>query len=297
MKTPKRIFRITTAAALLAAATLSAQVKITVEETSYDQGEAQNSIQTIQIDNRYGMRLDEKSPEGQSAFIFNKQDKSVIVAQFSEGTYFVMTQEDFNQMKQMRQQMAPQMDAMSKMMEEKMKGLSDEEREAMKKYSPMGKMMGAEPEKVVYRKAGTEKMDQWNCTHYIGEQGGQKVEEVWTADFAELGLSAADFDVMSEFGEMMAGLAGDEDDANTFRVGSKEWEEEQGYSGIPVKTVEYRDGEDVESTEVLKAVTKAEIDPAQFTSASLGNLRKTESPMKQMKQGMPGMPNMQDDQY
>jgi len=94
--------------------------------------------------------------------------------------------------------------------------------------------------KTTYKKvAAGEKVNQWSCAKYEGYREDKKVNEIWTTDWKSLGLTPEAFKVMKDLGEFFENLA-KEMAANFDKIGSEEWEKEQGYTGIPVKTLSIR---------------------------------------------------------
>jgi hypothetical protein len=149
-----------------------------------------------------------------------------------------MTKQDFQQMK-------AKMNEAKTMMDERMKSLPPEQRQMMEKMMQgrgMPAMQPAGAVKTTYKKtASGEKVNQWVCAKYEGYHGDEKVKEVWTIDWKSLGLTPESFKLMKELSEFFEDFA--KDVASSFdKVGSEEWEKEQGYAGIPVKTLSYTDG-------------------------------------------------------
>ena len=147
----------------------------------------------------------------------------------------------------------------------------------MKDRMPM--MQEAAPQ-VTYKKvASGEKVNQWVCAKYEGYREDQKVKEVWTTDWKKLGLTPENFKVLNDLGEFFKDFA--KDLASAFgQVGSAEWEKEQGYDGIPVRTLSYSNGKLHATTEVTE-VNQESLAPALFNLPT--GLKKKEMPFKQMR--------------
>ncbi|MDZ7379222.1 MAG: hypothetical protein ONB06_07730 [candidate division KSB1 bacterium] len=93
----------------------------------------------------------------------------------------------------------------------------------------------AEP-KIAYNEvASGEKIHRWRCDKYEGSAKGDR-EEIWTTDGRQAGLTESDFKVMQSVGEFFAGLAQQQPFMYS-RVGSKDWEKERGYPGLPIRTM------------------------------------------------------------
>jgi len=156
--------------------------------------------------------------------------------------------------KQDMQAMQAKMDEAKTKMDEQMKNVPEAQREMVKKMMagrvPMAQAAGAI--KTSYKKvASGEKVNQWVCAKYEGSREEKKVKDVWTADWKSPGLTAETFKVMKDLSEFFEGFA--KDMAASFdKVGSEEWEKERGYTGIPVKTLSYSDGQLRSTTEVTE---------------------------------------------
>jgi len=90
-------------------------------------------------------------------------------------------------------------------MENALKDLPPEQRQMMEQYMK-GMTPGKAPE-ITYKKVATgQKVGAWTTMQYQGTREGEKVSEVWTADWKALGLAKEDFTVlqdMSKFWESM----------------------------------------------------------------------------------------------
>ncbi len=220
------------------------------------------------------MRMEAQALGGNQVVIF-RQDKGLFwVIDQKAATYTEITKQDLQQMK-------AKMKETNAMMEERMKNLPPEQKQLMEKMMqgrgmPMGQSAGV---KTIYKKAGTsEKVNQWVCAKYEGYRESKKVKEIWTTDWKSLGLTPESFKVMKDLSEFFEEFA--KDMASSFdQVGSEEWEKQQGYSGIPVKTLAFTDGQLLASTEVTE-VKQESLDPKLFDLPE--KLTKKELPLKQM---------------
>jgi hypothetical protein len=219
------------------------------------------------------LRMDTQSMGANTIIIF-RQDKGLFwVINQKDNTYMEITKQDLQAMK-------AKMDETKTMMDEKMKNLPPEQKQMMEKMMK-GRMPMVPPAGAVktnYKKVGSgEKVNQWVCAKYEGYQEEKKVREIWTTDWKSLGLTPETFKLMKDISEFFGELAKDMA-ANFDKIGSEEWEKEQGYSGIPVKTLTYTDGELRTTTEVTE-VRQENLSALLFDLPS--RLTKKEMPFKQ----------------
>ncbi|MCH7761558.1 DUF4412 domain-containing protein [candidate division TA06 bacterium] len=125
----------------------------------------------------------------------------------------------------------------------------------------MEKMTLRSPQITYQKKGSGVKLNHWVCDYFVGTAAGEKVEEVWTTNWKELGLTPEDFKVIREFDKFYEGPF--KETEYFFRIGSQEWEKEIGYSGFPVKTVHYSEGRMKRKTE-LKEIKRQDLAPSLF---------------------------------
>jgi hypothetical protein len=116
--------------------------------------------------------------------------------------------------------------------------------EAMMK-GRMGGAGGAAAAKIEYRKTGTGTVGKWTCDKYEGYTNGQKTQELCTVDPKVLGFTPADFQVtrdMAEFFKQFQQMGGGAASQQPFAFGTPE---EQGFSGVPVRSVITVNGSEV----------------------------------------------------
>jgi hypothetical protein len=221
------------------------------------------------------LRLESQALGGNQIVIF-RQDKGLFwMIDPKAATYMEITKEDLQKMK-------AKLDEAKTMMDEQMKGLPPEQKQMMEKMMK-GRMpmmqQAAGASKATYKKvASGEKVNQWVCAKYAGYRDDQKVKEVWTTDWKSLGLTPETFKLMKDLSEFFEGFA--KDLASSFdKIGSEEWEKEQGYTGIPVKTLSYADGQLRSTTEVTE-VRQEKLAASLFELPT--GLTKKEMPFKQM---------------
>jgi hypothetical protein len=187
------------------------------------------------------MRYESQS-KGVNTIVIFRQDKGLFWVINPDKTYMEITKQD----------MQAKMDEAKTQMDEQLKNVPEAQREMVKKMMA-GRMPMAQPAgtiKTTYKKvAAGEKVNHWSCAKYEGYREDKKTKEVWTTDWKSFGLTPEAFKLMKDITEFFEGFAKDMA-ANFDKVGSEEWEKEQGYAGIPVKTLSYSDGQLRSTTEV-----------------------------------------------
>ena len=136
-------------------------------------------------------------------------------------------------------------------MQEALKNMPPEQRarmEAMMKGRGAA-MPGAAPApaKPEYRKVGTATVGKWTCDKYEGYTNGQKTNEVCTVDPKVLGFSVTDFQIQRDVTEFFKGLqqlGGGMMPQQSLAFGTPE---DQGFSGIPVRSVSHSGGREIVS--------------------------------------------------
>jgi hypothetical protein len=197
-------------------------------------------------------------------------------------TYREMTKQD---LEKMMGQASQQMSQMQKMMEEQMKNMPPERRQMVEQMmkQKMGQMPGvaaaaAETSRTTYRKvASGETIGQWTCDKYEGTRDGQKQSDVWTTNWAGLGVSMDDFRVFQDlarfFERLNPSMA-----VQMFRIGP-EAESEQGYAGVPVRSIYYRNGAPYQQVDVTQVTRQSSFEDPLF-----------EPPDGYRREAMPQMP-------
>lgn len=228
---------------------------------------------TMYVDNDR-LRMEMSGSDEKQVIIF-RGDKNVFwVVNMDKKSYAEMTQEDMKKLK-------VQMDKMQEMMKEQMKNLPEEQRKMMEQMMPSG-MGNAKVVKTEYKKkASGQKVGKWNCDQYEGFKEGKKTSEMWTASWDQIGIKRGDvsgFKKMAEFFDVIS-----QDAMEIMKIGSEEWEKEQGISGIPVKWVDFMDGQQNSQGE-MKEITKKDLDGALFELPS--GFEKEENPWEKQGAGM-----------
>jgi hypothetical protein len=155
-----------------------------------------------------------------------------------------------------------QMSGAMAQMQEQMKNMPPEARarvEEMMKGRGMG-MPAAAAAPTEYKKVGTDKAGKWTCDKYEGTRGGEKVSEVCTVAPSALGFTASDFEVTRQMAEFFAKLVPQGAD-QLFRIGA---ETANGFSGVPVRTVTFRNGAPAGTSEITD-VSRQNIPDSLFT--------------------------------
>ncbi len=188
------------------------------------------------------MRAESSGARGEKMVVVFDGTKQVMTLIDNEKkTYTEMTKADVDAI-------GGQMSSMMSQMEDQLKNLPPEQRakiEAMMKGRGAGAAVAAP--KVQYKKVGTGTVGKWTCDRYEGYADGQKTSEICTVDPKTLGFSAADFEISRELAAFFKKLM----PANAAQVFSLGVAEEQGFSGIPVRSVSTAGGRQT-TTEVTE---------------------------------------------
>jgi len=236
---------------------------VSVQESLDKPGEAFTSKAFI---DRNSMRVETRSNNQNNIIIFRNDKKVFWAVNQDEKSYTEMTKEDVKAMKK-------SMDEAMMQMEEQLKNMPPEQRVMMEKM--MKGTMSTKPSKTVYKKtASSVKVNKWICDKYEGYVNGKKDMDVWTTDWKDLGLTQEHFNVMQGMSEFFSEFT--KEGSSLFKVGSNAWEKEQGYSGVPVKTVSYTEGRAGYKME-LREISEQDFAPALFDLPK--GLMKKEFPM------------------
>lgn len=146
-------------------------------------------------------------------------------------TYTEMSKADMDKM-------SAQMSGAMAQIQEQMKNMPPEARKRMETaMQGRGAAAGAAGP-TEYKKIGTDKVGKWNCDKYEGTRNGEKVSELCTVPPAALGFTPGDFEVTRKMAELFSKLVPQGGD-QMFRIGSPE---ANGFAGLPVRTVIFRNG-------------------------------------------------------
>lgn len=171
-------------------------------------------------------------------------------------TYQELTKADVDRL-------AAQMSGAMAQMQQQMQNMPPEQRariEAMMQGRGMGAAAATPTE---YKKVGTDKVGKWTCDKYEGTQNGQKTSEVCTVAPSAVGFTPADFEVTRQLAEFFSKIVPQASE-RLFKLGSNE---PNGYSGIPVRTVTFSNGQPQMTAEVTDA-TRANIPDSVFAVPS-----------------------------
>lgn len=224
------------------------------------------SISKAYID-KIGMRIE--SDENMDSIMIYRKDKDVLwIIDKNDKSYMEMTRADVKEMKN-------QMDIAMKKLEEQMKSMPPEQRAMMEKM--MQGRTAMQPKKTTYKKVASGlKVNNWVCNKYEGYLEGVKKKEICTTDWKKLGITSKYLDVMHGLSEFLSEFTGEK--SSFFRMGSKEWEKEQGYSGLPVKSISYSQG-NIKNISELQEITKKDV-PASFFDLPKGLIKKENPSIK-----------------
>ena len=236
----KSIVRTTACAAavmLLSVPLWAADGIVLVQKFSY--GDRPPQTHQIQLDQKH-MRTETSGPDGNKAVvIFDGTKQVMMMISDANKSYSEFSKADM-------EAAAKQMSAGMAQMQEMLKNMPPEQRakmEAMMKGRGAPAAAPAAPAaasaRPQFKKVGTATVGKWTCDKYEGYTNGQKTHEVCTVDPKVLGFTAADFQVTRDmadfFKELQSSLKGmQQSQSQTFTMGTVE---EQGFSGIPVRSV------------------------------------------------------------
>jgi len=235
MKSIVRMTACAAAALLLGVQVWAADGIVLVQKFTY----ADKPPQThqIQMDQKH-MRTESAGPDGSKAVvIFDSARQVMTMVNDANKSYSEMSKADM-------EAAAAQMKGAMAQAQEMMKNLPPERRAQME-AAMKGRMGGAgatpaaPPARPEYKKVGTATVGKWTCDKYEAYTNGQKTHEICTVDPKVLGLSPADFQVTRDMVAFFKQFQGQlpqfqQSSSQTFTMGTVE---EQGFSGIPVRSV------------------------------------------------------------
>lgn len=229
------------AAVVLSAATAGAADGIVIAQKMTSASGAVTTNQ-IEIDKTH-MRAAMASASGRrQAVVFDAAAQVLRMIDDEAKTYSEMTKADVDRMGAMAS------GAMGRM-QEQMQNMPPEARARMEAMMKGRGIAPAGGEPIVYRKTGTDKVGKWSCDKYEGTRGGAKVSELCTVSAAALGFTDADFAVSRQMAEFFAKLA-PQGAEQLFRIGTAD---ANGFSGLPVRSVTFSNGQPGGTTEVTDA--------------------------------------------
>jgi hypothetical protein len=228
------------AAMCLASWPLQAADGVLIVETATSGGKTQTNQIQIEKDR---MRAETAGPAGEKQTVVFDGVKQVLwIIDDGRKTYSEMTKADVDRM---GGQMS---DAMARM-QEQLKTLTPEQRaqiEGLMKGRGTPGGPNGQAEKTAYRKTGTGKVGAWTCDTYEGSQNNQKVAELCTVEPRTLGFAMADFQITKQLMDFFSKIVPQGAD-RMFTVGTPG---DQGFSGVPVRRISFRNGQQQSTTEI-----------------------------------------------
>jgi len=181
-----------------------------------------------------------------------------------EKTYTEITRESANKVK-------AQIEEGKKQMEEQLKNMPEDQQAQMREMmnDQIGQFDKASKIKFKQVASGVE-INKWKCVQYESLIDEEKHEDIWAADWKQIGLKKSDAEILKKFGSLFAGIS---PETNAFfHTGGSE--SAGGFDGFPVLVVEYKEGVKFEKSEVSSINNKnLEADlftiPQGFTKVSL----------------------------
>jgi hypothetical protein len=239
--------------AMLAASSAYARQGIVMVMNETNGG--QTSQNRMQLD-RTRVRTDIRDQGRVMTVTFDGNTKVMRMIDTPNKSYTEITQQDVQQIGGMMAQMMEQMKNMPaeqrQMMEQMMRGRGG---------AGMPGMTPA-PAPITYKKTGSARVGQWDCTTYEGFRGAEKVAEVCAAE-GSLGLSAADFQVMQQLADFVKSMA----PQNLEQLAMYGTAESQGFAGFPVRRVTFQNGR-AQSTSELSELRREAIPDSAFAVPS-----------------------------
>ena len=148
-------------------------------------------------------------------------------------TYTEMTKADV-------ERLARQMAGAMAQMQEQMKNMPPEARTHMEAMMQGRGMPAAPRAPTEYKKVGTDKVGKWTCDKYEGTRGGEKISELCTVSPATLGFTRRRLRGHQADGGVLRRSWCRRAPTRCSAIGSAETP--NGFSGLPVRTVIFRNG-------------------------------------------------------
>jgi hypothetical protein len=229
-----------------------AGVVITTVQESY--GSSEGAYTSTAFISNTSMRMETNMNDQNQIVIYRNDRKVFWIINPEEKSYTELTKKDIRAIK-------GRMDQAMMQLQEQMKNMPPEQR-AMMEQMMKGRAAPMKPKKTVYRKTGTGvKVNKWKCDTYEGFREGSRTNEVCTTGWRRLGLEQEQYDVIKGMGDFTSEFT--KGVSSFFRAGSDEWEKEQGYPGVPVRTITYSMGKAQHKTEI-REVRNERVDESLF---------------------------------
>ena len=204
-------------------------------------------------------RIEDSHQGDAEVVIFDGEKQVMRQINLKDKSYREVTKADLQQAR------AQVSDALAKM-QEQLKNLPPEQRErieAMMRGRAGNLAAAAAAAKPAYRKVGTDKVGPWTCDKYEGISNGRREDEVCTVAPGGLGVTPADFGVLTEFQNfMLNGLPPEL--ARRIPLPTLGDPSVQGYPGVPVRRVEYDSAGRVTRVTELSGFTRQTFAEATF---------------------------------
>lgn len=251
----KLVLRLVCLSLVIAAAALAAEGFSLVDKTTLH---ASNRVTTTRVFiEPTRVAVNSEGAGKKTSMVFLADQEIIRIIDHSGRKYHEMTRQDI-------EKLGNQMNEMMQKMQEQLKNLPPQQRAMMEKMMK-GKMPGAaqQVEKTVYTAAGSGEVGGRTCARYEGRRAGKKHDEVCTVAFSEFGAKIQDFAVFRKLGDLFAKLSPKNAD-EFLQFGGDDWEQQQGYPGIPIERKTFSNGKLV-STHVVETVERMEIPEDVFT--------------------------------
>lgn len=211
---------------------------------------SKNGTATIYLD-KNRMRID--STEGGAAV------RVIYVSEKKEPFYWLIDMEDSTYVKVRREDLLLAQEQVREAKEaakSELKDLPPEQRREMEQLLTRRMGLGAFSEtKTEYTKVATgTRVGQWNCDHYQGTRDGDKVEDVWAADYQQLGINDDDLKALQEMASLFESVG--QDLPAFFRFGAYDEQDKTYFVGFPIMIVSYEAGTHREKSEVFEVTNE-----------------------------------------
>jgi hypothetical protein len=235
--------------ACASAAVAANGVRVTSKRTSAHD----TSTDEIQLDKDH-LRFDSLGADGHPTrtTIFDAEKQVMWIVQPDKKTYNELTREDF-------ERLYGQFSAMAAQMQERMKNLPPEQRAKLEK-AMQGRGMAVPASKPEFHKTGSDHVGKWACDVYEQMENGAKSEEVCAASMAQLGLTPADLNVVTQLQNLFKHMLPPALGNRAFALGDAEM---QGFPGIAIRRVSYSGGHE-QTREEMVDLTHGAIPDAAF---------------------------------
>ncbi|MCI5064307.1 DUF4412 domain-containing protein [bacterium] len=235
-----------------------ADVVVTIETTENDSSKTVGKMYVKK--NSLRMAQGEGAGSSSEVMIYEGDAEKLITVNEKQKEYIEITQADMKKL-------ASKMNDAMKQLEEQMANVPPQQRAMMEQM--MAGMMGKvkqpkAPAPAKVRKTGdSATISGYHCDKYEVTREGKKTREYWVTSAGALTggeeLRSAFTSLGSFFEEMMSAVS----DGPLAQMGSNPYAEFSQITGVPIKTIQYRNGAVVQQT-VIKEIANKEIEAAMF---------------------------------